>query len=348
MLRPIRFSLVTLVLALSACFGAGAAAAQTALPPSLEGETFQAYEYRSASPEDPSVVVEGGLGEIAVDASCTGTAGETFTIRYSAEGPALGPYPGTFTETGTITVTALGGGAGGAVISWTANFTIDSAIGQVSGKKTLSQTLFANCVHEDEFFDVGPGFVDIQVANASLHYEATIRTASGTFTDQGDAQASVLQLCGGLSRPTCDFAEEEGFLESFTLSRGVLPLDATGKATGGGQIGDLTSLARVSFGFEVKQPETGRLQGRCLVNDPAASTRVKCLTVTSYQQIGNTATWEGTAEVNGDREHYRITVQDNGEPNQGIDMFSIKTDTYEAAGNVQHGNVQLHKQQLGL
>ena len=54
-------------------------------------------------------------------------------------------------------------------------------------------------------------------------------------------------------------------------------------------------------------------------NDSETNSRVKCLTVTNYQQIGNTATWEGTAEVNGVREHYRITVQDNGEPNQGID-----------------------------
>jgi hypothetical protein len=82
------------------------------------------------------------------------------------------------------------------------------------------------------------------------------------------------------------------------------------------------------------------------VNDADATTRVKCLTVTSYQQVANTATWEGTAEVNGVREPYRITVQDNGEPNQGIDIFSIRTATYEAGGNVQHGNVQLHKQKL--
>jgi hypothetical protein len=45
------------------------------------------------------------------------------------------------------------------------------------------------------------------------------------------------------------------------------------------------------------------------------------------------------------REHYRITVQDNGEPNQGLDTFAIDTESYDAAGPVQHGNVQLHKQQ---
>lgn len=55
-----------------------------------------------------------------------------------------------------------------------------------------------------------------------------------------------------------------------------------------------------------------------------------------------------TAEVNGVEEDYRITVQDNGEPNQGLDTFSITTESYEAAGNVEHGNVQLHKQELAL
>ncbi|MBA2359399.1 MAG: hypothetical protein H0V79_00445 [Actinobacteria bacterium] len=106
-------------------------------------------------------------------------------------------------------------------------------------------------------------------------------------------------------------------------------------------------LERVSFGFNVRKDETEtRLKGSCNVVDHATGTHVKCLTVTDYQQIGNTATWKGTAEVNGVVENYRITVQDNGEPNQGLDTFSIKTDSYEAAGNVQHGNVQLHKQQL--
>jgi hypothetical protein len=46
----------------------------------------------------------------------------------------------------------------------------------------------------------------------------------------------------------------------------------------------------------------------------------------------------------GVEEDYGITVQDNGEPNRGVDMFTIVTDTYEAGGNVLHGNVELHKQ----
>ena len=86
------------------------------------------------------------------------------------------------------------------------------------------------------------------------------------------------------------------------------------------------------------------MQGNCNVRDHATGTKVKCLTVTDYTQIGNSATWEGTASVNGVQRPYRITVQDNGEPNKGADMFSITAGTFQAGGNVQHGNIQIHKQ----
>jgi hypothetical protein len=104
---------------------------------------------------------------------------------------------------------------------------------------------------------------------------------------------------------------------------------------------------RVTFGFNVRKDENDtRLDGTCNVLDHATGTHVKCLNVTDYQQIGNTASWEGTAEVNGDPEHYRITFTDNGEPNQGLDTFAFDSESYDVAGNVQHGNVQLHKQAI--
>ncbi len=222
----------------------------------------------------------------------------------------------------------------------------------MSGNKTLSATQSFGttglCSRAATGFSGFP-FVDEEFAVADLDYEATIRTATGAFRDEGRADARVIRLCAGLSPGSCSQLQIEAFSEFFFLSTGVLPLDTTGKATGGGQLGDILAPDHVSFGFEVKKTDDpDHLQGRCLVNDSAANTRVKCLTVTDYQQFGNTATWEGTAVVNGVEEDYRITVQDNGEPNQGIDTFSIVTDSYEAAGNVQHGNVQLHKQQLAL
>lgn len=114
-------------------------------------------------------------------------------------------------------------------------------------------------------------------------------------------------------------------------------------ATGGGQIQG--TVDRVDFGFEVQQRENGDFQGRCVVIDSALDVQIKCLDVLIYGQVGNTATWEGTTE-NG--LPYRITVTDNGEPNQGIDSFFIQGFSsqglpYEAAGNVVQGNIQLHE-----
>ena len=132
--------------------------------------------------------------------------------------------------------------------------------------------------------------------------------------------------------------------EEFTRSDGVLPIVTSGRATGGGQIVDGRSQEHVSFAFAVNAvPEArDREQGRCVVVDQATGTQVKCLDVTSYQQIGNTATWQGPALVNGVAQTYTITVQDNGEPNAGADTFAIATPTYRAAGAVARGNVQLH------
>ena len=327
---------------------AAPAQAQTTLPPSLVGETFHAREV------DPDRFGE-GTGAIDVTAICNAEAGETFTMTYSASGVATGPYPGTFRETGTVTATLTAGAGGfaqGVVTTWTASFTIDSPAAPsgpatVTGTKTLK--LWSSALCTDPFL----GFAfDQEVAQATLSYDATLKTASGRFRDRGEASALVFDSrCTEPTSVDCTiffWQEQEYFLETFIASTGVLPVDTHGKATGGGQIlSGSDPLERVTFGFNVrKDPNETRLKGTCNVLDHATNTHVKCLNVTDYQQIGNTATWEGTAEVNGVVEDYRITVQDNGEPNQGLDTFSIKTDSYEAAGNVQHGNVQLHKQAL--
>ena len=306
-MRPLHRLLVTLVAALaSAAALALAAAPASAQTPSLEGESL-------VSPEPDIVAHCDPLG--------------TSTITFRAEGLALGPYSGTFVEEGTATMTGIGGGA---LLSFESTFTIHALTGEVvTGRKTL----------------LAPGFGQCSAIQALafpiLSYEATITTASGSFRDTGEASAFVN---GSGCLPDCAV---DAFLENFTSSDGVLPVFTSGKATGGGQLLDATTQRRVTFGFEVKSTEDpNRLQGRCLVFDRASDTRVKCLDVRNYEEVGNTARWEGTAEVNGDREDYRISVQDNGEPNQGLDTFSIVTETYEAAGNVTHGNVQVHKHQV--
>ena len=290
--------------------------AQSAEPPSLQGEGLF-----FADPVPPA----------AFDSiTCNPLGVSQGSVR--VEGIAFGPYSGTFVE--TVSASFSGGGPGVAfpLSAFHADFDIDSPVGRVTGTKALVSGV-GLCVR-----DV-PGTVRSQWAIFALfEYEATIETPFGSFRDIGDGNVSISLLC--FASGVCGISH----IENFTLSRGLLALDTTGKATGGGQLGDLLSGDFVSFGFEVKQPELGKLQGRCVVNDSEASTKIKCLDVTSYSQIGNTATWTGRAEVNGAIEDYRITVQDNGEPNQGIDTFSIVTESYEAASNVEHGNVQLHKQ----
>ena len=177
-----------------------------------------------------------------------------------------------------------------------------------------------------------------------LAYRATIKTAAGTSFDQGEASASVLQNSVTTCTSICTTFDFKSFSETFIASTGVLP--TTGKATGGGQvISGSNPQDRVTFGFNVRKSADGsRLQGNCNVLDHATDTHIKCLTVTDYVQTGNTATWEGTASVNGVQRPYHITVQDNGEPNQGLDTFSIVAGTYQASGNVQNGNIKIHKQ----
>lgn len=252
----------------------------------------------------------------------------TSTITFSADGPAFGPYTGSFVESGTIELSGL------TVVRFESTFTIQAETGEVvTGTKTLvsgSGTAFCSETATDVV--------------AVVNYEARIQTTTGsTFRDRGQATADLRVTCEPLV--SCFGTASETFIWSEEL----LPVFTSGKATGGGQLFDATREEHVTFGFEVKSTEDpNRLQGRCLVLEQAGDTKVKCLDVRNYAQIGNMATWEGTAEVNGVREEYRITVQDNGEPNQGLDTFSIVTESYEAAGNVTHGNVQLHKRQLGL
>ncbi len=306
-----------------------AARTETAPPPSLEGEQLYAVD-----------TITDVKGTLDISGACTAAVGEKFTLTYRATGTATGPYEGPYTESGTVTgqplVQSVPGNVTGVVVSWTATFTIDSPTGQVTGRKTLTQELSTSrCI------DARTGFL-MRSAFAILQYEATITPPTGgTFADAGKANAVVESFDCLL--PLC-IPGYLVFQENFYLSTGVLPLDTSGKATGGGQMVPATDPTdHVTFGFNVKQQPNGSgFSGSCNVLDHATRTKIKCLTATGYAQGGNTASWSGSAEVNGAVEPYRITVQDNGEPNQGADTFWITTQTFEAAGPVQRGNVQLH------
>lgn len=115
----------------------------------------------------------------------------------------------------------------------------------------------------------------------------------------------------------------------------VLPASTPGQATGGGKVPGAT------FGFNAKSDAKG-IKGACNVVDDVTGVHVKCLDVSTYAQTGNSATFYGTADVDGVTQRYVITVTDNGEAGTA-DHFRIATSGgYTAGGVLTSGNVQVH------
>lgn len=151
-------------------------------PPTLTGETFLGGLFTT----EPSSLV--------TSASCNPTGTSTFT--YQATGPAAGPYVGTYTETGTVTIgPQVNGGSPptGVVTSWTASFTISSAIGNVTGSKSLppdAPPVVGICTEGSDVF-IAQRSAATGVDNI-LEYTATITAPDGTqYTDHGHSAASV-------------------------------------------------------------------------------------------------------------------------------------------------------------
>jgi hypothetical protein len=148
-------AIVGVALALPASGGGAVAFGQQA-PPTLSGESFHQ--------DIPTIT--------SID--CTT---ESLNFTYSATGAATGPYPGTFTESGSMTSTQL-----------SSSFTINSAVGRVTGSKSgLAGVSCAVPVHcsgaaacDGAAFNTLPGGF-----SGTDTYEATIRTASGAFADNG-------------------------------------------------------------------------------------------------------------------------------------------------------------------
>jgi hypothetical protein len=155
------------VLLVSVGFFAGATPLLPALadPPSLSGEVL--------------------LGNNGTGTSCEiqSSGGGSFT--YSVSGTASGPYPGTFTESGSGSWDDTGA-------TFSANFSIDSSAGQVSGTKSSSDIAIGCRPPNGEFF----------AHRSSTAYTAQIQTAAGTFSDHGATEA---ELCSD----TCRYGAKE-------------------------------------------------------------------------------------------------------------------------------------------
>ena len=196
-------SVVGLVVAGLLAVGPTAASAM-APPPSLAGEVL------GAGCGNLNHFVYGCFGGTVTVTSCTAVAGGGGEFSFSAQGPATGPYPGTFSESGTVTLGPPGMGGGAQVTGFTSTFSIASAAGTVNGSKSaagVTQPMSFNTCPATTGFPVGT------FAGSFVTYTATIQTSQGNFSDSGNSQATVAD-----QDPQANPTE---FFEGFNQSNGV-------------------------------------------------------------------------------------------------------------------------------
>ena len=191
---------IGVLVAASAVAGHGALGAAAQVPPaSLSGENLEGGDL-FAQP--------GGTTITAMNCNPAGNSSLSFT----ATGIAMGPYTGTFTESGTVSFGPETQNFGfpypvGLVTDFTAQFTITSDAGTVTGSKGFNGSVtppppFGPSV---AFCDApgGSGF-GIDVTQGT--YTASIQTATGTATDLGTTGIVANGPSSGL--PSGSFGED--------------------------------------------------------------------------------------------------------------------------------------------
>ena len=119
-----RRALVVSALVLGAIVVASPAGAVTVPPPSLVGEQLFAGADST-----------GGQGTFLTNFTCN--ADQSGQITFSANGVAVGPYPGTFVESGSVTVGSSTLPGAGPITTLTTDFEITSGTTIVTGHKTV-------------------------------------------------------------------------------------------------------------------------------------------------------------------------------------------------------------------
>ena len=325
-----RQALVVSALVLGAIVVASPAGAVTVPPPSLVGEQLFAGADST-----------GGQGTFLTNFTCN--ADQSGQITFSANGVAVGPYPGTFVESGSVTVGSSTLPGAGPITTLTTDFEITSGTTIVTGHKTVvvAPTNQGACA---TFADVGSDMFFV----SQVSYTATI-TLSPTSAFQDTGTGSVVghnALAGGVF--FLAVGPPEGsvslFEESYDTSNGVVPLAiGGGKVTGGGWILGPTLANQVSFGFEAQTNPNG-LKATCTLIDHATKTQIKCKSIDSLVVTGTHATFTGDATVDKSTTRYQIDVDDLGEPGT-FDKFRIVLGNgYVAGGTLIGGNIQIHKQ----
>jgi hypothetical protein len=148
----------------------GSASAQTG-PPVLSGESLI----------NPDGSGAGAPPQVTADCVPFGIS----TISFTVSGTAVGPYPGTFTESGTAVIDTTNPFVAGPVTSFTANFTIQSPTGTVTGTKSLIS---------DPLRATGLGTCQaggLHSFGVATDYHAQIESSEAIYSDQGETNAAL-------------------------------------------------------------------------------------------------------------------------------------------------------------
>lgn len=178
MFRRITLALVVLAGGIFTVLPSTASAAVAPAP--LTGEQLAACGGSSLSGSSFTCANFPSGTDVHIKVNCNDNG--TGRITWRANGIATGPYPGTFTESGSVTFTNPGIFSGIAT-NVSVSFHIDSPLGDVDGRKFLSQYQLAGITcasHPSQ-----PNITAVQV-NGSVRYEAIIKPLTGgAYADEG-------------------------------------------------------------------------------------------------------------------------------------------------------------------
>jgi hypothetical protein len=161
-----------------AVLAALAPAALAAPPPTMTGEQFDSFGGPWAVP-------------VPMTMDCTHNPDGTADVSWKTipQPTTAGPYDGNFTERGQMHVgpTNPPYNIFRDIRSLSAEFTIESSVGQVSGTKRLTAPVADDAVVSCESNEFIVDTVSSPGSSLSLTYNATITTPEGVFADRGQA-----------------------------------------------------------------------------------------------------------------------------------------------------------------
>jgi hypothetical protein len=100
-----------------------------------------------------------------------------------------------------------------------------------------------------------------------------------------------------------------------------------------------------NFGLNVyRKSSMSTIRGNLNYLNKTTGEHVKSVQITSFQIMGNTATFSGTCTNNGMACMFTVSVQDNGNPGKGKDTFQISgIGVISNSGTLSGGNIKVRQ-----